>query len=281
MRLSTRDHSRASSGWTYVYSVISRRAGGISIGINLNPNRACNWRCVYCQVPGLVRGAGPRIDLEQLERELEQELLRVRDPRWLAEHGAAGQPLVDLAFSGDGEPTSSPDFAAAVERVAALRRRAGLAGHVGWVLITNGSLCDRPGVWRALARMGEQGGQAWFKFDGASQAVLRRMNSTRTSVLRVRERLMACARALPTWIQTMFLDFEGPSLDGPERARYCEFLSEVLGQGTRLEGVLLYGLARESHQPEAPLLAALPAEELERFAREIRARTGLTVRVRP
>ena len=69
-RLSISDHSREAAGLIYVYPVISRRAGGVSIGINLNPNNACNWRCIYCQVPNLKRGAAPAIDLHKLDSEL-------------------------------------------------------------------------------------------------------------------------------------------------------------------------------------------------------------------
>ena len=69
-KLTTTDHSRDIAGLKYIYPVISRRAGGLSIGINFNTNNACNWRCVYCQVPGLVRGAAPEADLGLLENEL-------------------------------------------------------------------------------------------------------------------------------------------------------------------------------------------------------------------
>ncbi len=65
--LSVSDHNRSFISMTYVYPVVSRRAGGVSVGINLNPNNACNWHCAYCQVPDLVRGAAPEIDLEQVE----------------------------------------------------------------------------------------------------------------------------------------------------------------------------------------------------------------------
>ena len=57
MRLTSKVHDRDVAGLTYVYPVVSRRAGGVSVGINLSPNNACNWRCVYCQVPNLQRGA--------------------------------------------------------------------------------------------------------------------------------------------------------------------------------------------------------------------------------
>jgi wyosine [tRNA(Phe)-imidazoG37] synthetase (radical SAM superfamily) len=53
-----------------VYPVVSRRAGGVSVGINLNPNNKCNWRCIYCQVPNLARGNAPKIDVAQLRAEL-------------------------------------------------------------------------------------------------------------------------------------------------------------------------------------------------------------------
>ena len=68
--LNVTDHSRDNVGLTYIYPVVSRRAGGVSVGINLNPNNACNWRCIYCQVPELKRGAAPVIDLIRLEAEL-------------------------------------------------------------------------------------------------------------------------------------------------------------------------------------------------------------------
>lgn len=41
-QLSVHDQSRDSAGLRYVYPVVSRRAGGVSVGINLNVNNACN-----------------------------------------------------------------------------------------------------------------------------------------------------------------------------------------------------------------------------------------------
>lgn len=45
-----RDHTRVYRDFTYVYPVISRRSGGLSVGINLNPDKVCNFDCVYCEV---------------------------------------------------------------------------------------------------------------------------------------------------------------------------------------------------------------------------------------
>ena len=32
----------------FVYAVISSRAHGLSLGVNLNPDKLCNYDCLYC-----------------------------------------------------------------------------------------------------------------------------------------------------------------------------------------------------------------------------------------
>ena len=44
------DHARLFEHNRFVYPVLSRRSGGISIGVNLNPDKICNFDCIYCQV---------------------------------------------------------------------------------------------------------------------------------------------------------------------------------------------------------------------------------------
>src|SRR5215813_8926342 len=73
--LVVRDHRRTFEDNLYVYAVVSRRSKGVSIGINLNPDKICNFDCVYCQVdrktPPLVRDVEvPRL-LEELEDMIE------------------------------------------------------------------------------------------------------------------------------------------------------------------------------------------------------------------
>ena len=45
-----RQHPRRFEDFKFVYPVLSRRAHGISIGINTNPDKVCNFDCIYCQV---------------------------------------------------------------------------------------------------------------------------------------------------------------------------------------------------------------------------------------
>ncbi len=281
MRLEVHDHDRDRAGLTYVYPVVSRRAGGVSIGVNLNPNNACNWRCVYCQVPNLVFGNGPPIDLAQLERELEGLLREVLAPGWMERNVPDGaRRLNDVAISGNGEPTSSPHFVDAVRAIGRVLERVELAGRIRVVLITNGSLAHKPEVQRGLSELAELGGEVWFKLDSATEEGQRRINSVALGVERTRTNLELAARAAPTWIQTCVFARNGLEPSRAERDAYLGFVGDFARRGIPLRGVLLYGIARESHQPEAPELAPLPAPWLEAFAGEIRAR-GLEVRVTP
>ena len=93
------DHNRAEAGFTYVYPVLSRRAGGVSVGVNLNPNSACNWACLYCQVDNLQRGGPPPIDLQQLIAELDSLLATIQagNGSGAGSGAAAGAALDDPA----------------------------------------------------------------------------------------------------------------------------------------------------------------------------------------
>jgi wyosine [tRNA(Phe)-imidazoG37] synthetase (radical SAM superfamily) len=281
MRLTTRIHDRDAAGLTYVYPVVSRRAGGVSVGVNLCPNNACNWRCIYCQVPDLVLGKPPEIDLPRLADELERMLVALLTGDWMERHVPEGaRRLNDLAFSGNGEPTASPQFVEAVELVGEAMARHELVGRVDLVLITNGSLMHRSDVQRGLARMAEFGGQVWFKLDSATDEGQAALNSNRAGAERSYEWLRTSSGLCPTWLQTLVLARGGEPPSEHEQEAYLALLARALSDGLPLRGVQLYGLARVSHQPEAPELSALPVAWLEAHAERIRA-LGLEVRVAP
>ncbi len=262
----------------YVYPVVSRRAGGVSIGINLNPNNACNWRCVYCQVPELRRGGPPAIDLVLLENELERFLGWAIDGDFMAKHVPEGvRRLVDLAFSGNGEPTSANEFDLAVELVQRRLDAHGQAGQLPVRLITNGSLLDRKYVQSGIARIGRGGGEVWFKVDAATSSGLARINGSRIRPESVQRRLVRCTELAPTWIQTCLFSLDGRPPDETEMQAYLRLLQPV---APSLAGVHLYGLARPSMQVEAARLERLDPAWMETFAERLRL-CGLQVRVSP
>jgi len=264
---------------TYVYPVVSRRAGGVSVGINLNPNNACNWRCIYCQVPDLKRGGPPPIDLNRLGNELRDLLNWLYVGDYLDRHvPPEARRVVDIAFSGNGEPTSAAEFADAVALVGRVLDELVLPAPPKLRLITNGSLLDRAAVQRGIALLGDRGGEVWFKIDAVGVAAMRRINSVAYQSATVLRRLQACGALCATWVQTCVFALDGEPPDAAAQAAYFDLLYAARDN---LAGVHLYGLARPSTQPEAPRLRALPAEWLDSFAQRIREKTGLTVRVSP
>ncbi len=277
--LSTVDHRRDFARLTYVYPVVSRRAAGLSVGINLNVNRACNWACVYCQVEGLRRGGPDPVDVQRLEDELVAFLAQVVRGDYLERHvPAAYRRLADIAFSGDGEPTSAPEFAAVIERLAKVLDVFGLKGQLPVRLITNGSLIHRAAVQQGLVRLAALAGEVWFKLDRGSAPGRLAVNQARLPERQVLARLRQCAGIVPTWVQTCWFAWDGKAPDAAEEAAYLGLLAQVADV---VRGVHLYGLARPAHQPGAERLGRLDAAELEAWAERIAQQTGLEVRVAP
>jgi wyosine [tRNA(Phe)-imidazoG37] synthetase (radical SAM superfamily) len=267
------EHNRDVVGLRYVYPVISRRAGGVSIGINLNTNNACNWRCVYCQVPDLKLGSAPPVDMALLEHELRDfigELL----------HGNFMQTRVpdelrrinDIALSGNGEPASAAEFLQVIELIARLREELELPAAVKLVLISNGSLMYRDNVQQGLRLMSRLNGEVWFKLDRASAAGMAKINDTHTRLEKVRENLVTAINCCPnTWLQTCWFAIDGEAPARQDEDDYLEFINSLIINEINIAGVLLYGIARPSMQAEAGRLQALTLPQMEAFAARIRA----------
>ncbi|SFH21698.1 Radical SAM superfamily protein [Nitrosospira sp. Nsp14] len=275
------DHSRDIAGLTYVYPVVSRRAGGVSIGINLNPNNACNWRCVYCQVPDLKRGSAPQLDLVTLEAELRTFLHEIVHGDFMQTHVIPeARRINDIALSGNGEPTSAREFAQVIELIGRVKADYNLPKNLKLVLITNGSLVNRPGVQAGVSAMAELNGEVWFKLDSVTREGRQRINNTRMSLMRMRENLRLATRLCPTWLQTCVFQINGMAPPVVESDAYLSFLESFLNEGEKLKGVLLYGLARPSMQPEAPRLTKVDQVWMETFSARIQA-LGVEVRLNP
>lgn len=252
---------------TYVYPVISRRAGGLSVGVNLNINNACNWACIYCQVPNLTRGSPPPVDLPLLEVELRRLLHAVISGDYLARNAPeAYRKLVDIAFSGNGEPTSSREFEAAVTLVSAIVDEMGLRDQITLRVITNGSMLHRPPVRTGIAHIGAHGGEIWFKLDRATSAGMHEINQTLTTPQKVAKSICLCGSLAPTWIQTCLFAVDGKEIGAAEFEAYLQMLQQVQ---KNIRGVYLYGLARPSLQPAAKRLSALSTESLLSYAQRI------------
>jgi len=266
------DHRRVWRDFDYCYPVISRRSRGLSLGVNLNPDKVCNFDCVYCEVDRLSPARRRDVDLDQLERELEMLLdLTASGEIFNLPPFDSARPeqrrLNDIAFSGDGEPTTAREFAEAVARAAALKQARGLA-LVKLVLITDASRLQAPEVVQGLETLMENQGEIWAKLDAGTEAHYREICRSQIPFPRILDNLLATARRWPIVIQTLFLSWQGQGPDDRELAAYGERLGDLQRQGGRIKALQLYTVARPTPEPEARPLRHL---QMDAIAASVRA----------
>ena len=276
------DHTRHFSDFTFVYPVISRRSKGLSIGVNLNPDKVCNFDCIYCEVDRRIPGAVTEVDLRQMKDELTAMV------RFAKDGGLAKEPkfeevpwltreVKDIAFSGDGEPTMIHNFAECVETVVEVQQSEGL-DETKIVLITDAAGLDKADVKRGLKLMDTHHGEIWGKLDAGTEDYYREVNRSNVKFDRILSNLLETARARPIIIQSLFLKVHGQAMPAAELDAYCGRLNDLTESGGQISEVHLYTVARPT--PEA-FAAKLELAELENMAAAVREQTGLTVAVFP
>lgn len=242
-------HSRQWERNRYVYPVISRRSKGLSIGVNLNTDRICNFDCVYCCVDR-SKGVGKpeAVDLSVLGRELSELVALAQSGKiWefapLSKTPAELRRFADIAFSGNGEPTAAGEFARACRLVAEVRAEHH-ADAARIVLITNGTLLDRAEVREALAYLDQHNGEVWAKLDAGNERVYAQMVRTTIPLDRVLKNIAMAGRERALVIQSMFLRMNGQNPQEQDVRDYLDRLHELVRGGCRLKAVQVYTIAR-------------------------------------
>jgi wyosine [tRNA(Phe)-imidazoG37] synthetase (radical SAM superfamily) len=271
-------HSRSWQRNRYVYPVISRRSKGLSIGVNLNPDTVCNFDCVYCSVDRTTPPAVREVDLDVLREELDH-LLGLAASGELFEQApfdqtpAALRRINDVAFSGDGEPTSFQRFGDACRIAAELLAKHGRA-DVKIVVITNATLFHQKRVQEALAFLDGHNGEIWAKLDAGTEAYYRRIERTSIPLQRVLENILLAGRVRPVVIQTLFLRLHGEGPPEGEVEAYVGRLKDLVAGGCAIKLVQVYTVARSTAVAEC---TPLPAGELDAISEQVRRGTGLVV----
>ncbi|MGD0744410.1 MAG: radical SAM protein [Verrucomicrobiota bacterium] len=263
----------------FVYVVISPRAHGLSLGVNMNPDERCDYDCVYCEVD---RRTAPRetvLDVDVMGDELRRTLAFVHQGR-LRERPAY-QTLPDellqlrhVALSGDGEPTLSPNFTEAVQAVVRVRA---LGGNPFFkiVLITNATGLDRPQVQEGLKHL-TKSDEIWTKLDGGTQAFLNRVNRGSVSLEKVSKNILSLARQRPVIIQSLFPAINGEEPPLEEIEQYARRLKELKADGAQISLVQIYSAARPMSHAEC---GHLPLKTLSQIAHTVRQVAGLKAEV--
>lgn len=240
--LTIHDHTRCFANYTYVYPVVSRRSNGVSLGINLNVNNACNWRCIYCQVDNLQRGKPVSIDLLKLEFELDEMLNWIINGDFVDKFAPPHlQRFNDICLSGNGESTLSKDFASVVGIIANLRLKYKLTTCVKTILITNGSEMDKSHVQDGVGLLSKLNGEIWFKIDTVTTLGIEKVNQVHLTLESIRRRLLLSSSCCKTYVQTCYFRVSGVDPHVDEIDAYINFICSVKG---KIAGVLLYSTAR-------------------------------------
>ena len=269
-------HSRHWRHNAYVYPVISRRSRGLSLGVNLNPDKACNFDCVYCQVDRAAAPTVRRVDVDRVRDELAQIIDDVATGNLFSEAPFADVPenmrsINDIAFSGDGEPTTCKQFLECVQLTAEVKANAGLS-DTKIVLITDACYLTRPEVEAGLRILDANNGQIWAKLDAGTEGYYQSVNRPNYPLEHVVQNITAAAQDRPVVIQSLFMRLNDEPPDEKELSAYIDRLREITSAGGRIEYVQVYTVARA---PAEDFVSALTNEEVDSIVDSVKDRAGL------
>lgn len=254
----------------FVYTVISPRARGLSLGVNLNPDKLCNFDCVYCEVDRTEPPRETKLDVGVMAVELERTLDLVRSGaiRVRPNYRSLPDELIKLrhvALSGDGEPTLCPNFVEAVEAVVHVRAR-GQFPFFKLVLITNASFLDRLEVVEGL-RLFTSRDEVWAKLEAGTQEYMARVNKPDCDLEKVLANIRCLARERPVIIQGSFVAINGEGPPASEIEAYAQRLRQLKDAGAQIPLVQIYSATRPTPHSEC---GHLPLKTLSFIAERVR-----------
>jgi wyosine [tRNA(Phe)-imidazoG37] synthetase (radical SAM superfamily) len=262
----------------FVYAVVSSRARGLAVGVNLCPDKACNFNCLYCEVHR-NGDTYAKLDVDLMAAELRKTLAyvhggRLRERPWY--HGLPDEllQLRHVALSGDGEPTLSPYFAEALQAIVHVRALGGFP-FFKLVLMTNGTGLDLPHVQQGL-RYFTRSDEIWTKLDGGTQAYLNKVNRAEVPLEKILSNILSLGRTRPVVIQSLFPSICGEEPPLEEIEQYAMRLDELKNAGAQISVVQIYSATRPSQSSQS---GHLPLKVLSRIAHTVRQTTGLRAEV--
>ncbi len=198
---------------------------------------------------------------------------RLFDDPAFADVPADMRAIKDIAFSGDGEPTTCKRFRTCLKIVAAVRREFDLQ-DAKLVLITDACYLTRPKVAASLRTLDDNNGEIWAKLDAGTGDYFRRVNRPNYPIQRVIDNITAAARKHRVAIQSLFMRIAGEAPPEPELAAYIDRLKEISDAGGRIDRVQVYTIAR---RPAESFVTPLTRDEVDRIAQQVRDQTQLPV----
>jgi hypothetical protein len=262
-----------------VHLVISPRARGLSVGVNLNPHKRCDCDDVDREVTRAGPPLGSWLDVPMMIAELEGTLELVRSGRLRESpcYQTAPPDLLELrqvTLCGDGEPTLCPNFLEAIEAVVHLRSR-GRFPFFKLVVITDASRLDRPEVGHALSLFSSRD-EVWARLEAGTQDYMNQANRSECPLEKILANILGLARQRPVVIQSLFAPMDGEAPPSSEIEAYVQRLLELKRAGGQIPLVQIYSATGPT---EHSGYGHLPLQTLSQIAQRVRTVAGLKAEV--
>ena len=275
------NHSRSFKENRYVYPVLSRRSKGISVGINLNPDKVCNFNCIYCQVDRNGSAPGISVDISQICRELAETLEMIKTGEIFLIPPFDKVPpelrhISDIAISGDGEPTMFPGFYEVVKEVLKIKEEWEERGHFPLVLITNSTGLNRPKVQDAIDLIYKNNGEVWLKLDAGSEDFHKKVSGSDIPLKVIIQNIKSVAIRHPVVIQSCFFRIDNSPFPISEIEDYCLLLKEIVESGGKIRLIQIYTVARP---PREDYVSPLSQNELNFIAGKVQETVNIPAEI--
>lgn len=272
------EHSRQFETLRFAYPVVSRRSRGLSLGLNVNPDKICNFDCPYCQVDRTTKGRDKTVDFEAMLAEIDGLMAMAQSGEIWQHPKFAATPahlrrFNDIAFAGDGEPTTYLRLGDAIREVHRLKQRHGL-GTVKTIVLTNGTMVHSDVVRKRMAELAAGPYEIWAKLDAGTQPYFELVDGTTRKLDRILEGITALAREMDVIIQTMIPTIDGRDCGEAEAAAIGDRIAAIAAQGGRLQMVQVYTTAR---RPANARIGMVADKRLDALAAVIQGRTKVPV----
>jgi wyosine [tRNA(Phe)-imidazoG37] synthetase (radical SAM superfamily) len=272
------NHTRRFNQLRFAYPVVSRRSRGLSLGLNVNPDKVCNFDCPYCQVDRSIKPGDTSVDFDVMMHEVEDLLGMVSSGEIWGHPRFANTPpelrrLNDLAFAGDGEPTTYPRLKDAIRAVQEIRDRHGL-GDAKVIVLTNALLLHKDDVMDALRALLNGPYEIWAKLDGGTQPWFEKMAGRNVKLENIVRNITRCARELEVTIQSLVPTLDGNDPGDEELRAIGRRVQEIVDAGGKVRLVQLYTTARK---PSNPRIGMVEDERLDEMARLLQSETSVKV----
>ena len=279
VRRAGRTLSRDYQGRSWVYILLSGPTRGLSVGVNLSPSGACDYRCRYCDTPKTCALNLKPVNVDELGLELNSALESIASGQMSRQRAYSRFPsewlsLRQVMLSGEGEPTLCPNFIEVVETLIHARAL-GRYPFFKLVLETNGSGLERPEVQQALELFTAQD-EVWVKLDAGTDERFRFMSGVDIPFGGVLARILELGRRRPVVIHSLFASVDGASPSRSEIKAYLSCLSQLQEHGALLQRVQIYSVMNSIQGSQC---AHLPLASLSEIAGQVRCELGVETEV--